>query len=97
MTDVEQILTLECCCERKRHFQFRTELDTGESKYLIDRLITCPSCENDCRLTIEADAMLLKMLSKNRGNGLNNKNSPRRRRALRNRVFPTTEPTENFA
>nr|VFJ54045.1 MAG: hypothetical protein BECKFM1743C_GA0114222_101336 [Candidatus Kentron sp. FM]VFJ54418.1 MAG: hypothetical protein BECKFM1743A_GA0114220_101315 [Candidatus Kentron sp. FM]VFK10864.1 MAG: hypothetical protein BECKFM1743B_GA0114221_101586 [Candidatus Kentron sp. FM] len=97
MTDTKQTLTLKCCCEKKRQFHIHTEIDSGAGTHLVKRLVRCPFCENQLKLAIEANTVPVEHIIKGRGNHLDSaldnasgdKKTPRRRRGLRNRVFPT--------
>nr|VFJ92024.1 MAG: hypothetical protein BECKLFY1418A_GA0070994_10209 [Candidatus Kentron sp. LFY] len=53
----QQTLTLQCCCEQKRQFHLRAEIDTGAGSHLVSLLVKCPFCDKHCRLTIEANRL----------------------------------------
>nr|VFJ86445.1 MAG: hypothetical protein BECKLFY1418B_GA0070995_100333 [Candidatus Kentron sp. LFY] len=97
----QQTLTLQCCCEQKRRFHLRTEIDTGAGPHLVSRLVKCPFCDNHCKLTIEASRVSVQSIFRGRsgpGHGLENESpddplmdsadSPRHR-APQGRVFAT--------
>nr|VFJ72772.1 MAG: hypothetical protein BECKFW1821C_GA0114237_103714 [Candidatus Kentron sp. FW] len=95
MTDTEQTLTLECCCEEKRQIHIHTEIDSGAGTHLVSRLVECPFCDRYCKLEIEASAVPIDHITRsgdqqpaNAPDGTRN-DIQGLRRALRDRVFPT--------